>query len=831
VNIRTQKYFDAKILIVDDNIDNVALLLVMLGRTGYTNIESTTDPRAVRDLYDQNRYDLILLDINMPELDGFQVMEQLADLNVDSYLPILVITAHTDIDIRIKALESGAMDFISKPFVIAEVQNRIANILEVRALYNERKLTAERLERKVEERTLKLHTANEALIVKVEERTRMLSQEITERRQTEQSLLEAFERAASAERYLMHAIDSISEGFAIFDGQDRLVRWNKHYESMWPEVKGLIKKGVTFPELLDGFIESGIVDHTVGGREVWRDNRLTSFYECQELEAYLHDGRVLLCRDHKMPDGGRVGIRTDITKLKKHETALMESEARFRAISETSPVAIIIARTDDSVILYSNPQAGALLGIPHRELIGSQTLDIYANPADREEIKNTLKRDGHVRNHEILIKTFDNKQKWVMASLEMITFDGERAMMSGVIDITEMHESRDKLVQSAKMATLGEMASGIAHEINQPLGIIKMAAETMLLGIESGKYGTDKIEKKLSTVVDQSDRMADIINHMRSFSRKDHSVFTRFNPAGTIDSAVQLMTGQLETSGIILDQKKPPTCPEILGSPLQLEQVMLNLLSNARDSVLDKMKKGSSGEAGFHPKVNVTLKTNPRRGCVVIYISDNGVGIPEDARGKIFEPFYTTKTSGSGTGLGLSISYNIITNMDGDIQCREWKGGTLFRISFPFASPVVDQTPPGEPKEPTELSDEAIITREKIKHVLVVDDEPLAVEGISDYLMQYGYEVVTASDGAAALKIITSHPVDVLITDLRMPVMDGNELIHKIRETNKSLPIIVTTGHTIMGDDKEVLTEGATVVLRKPIRLRDIKDFLGGKAL
>jgi len=154
---------NAKILIVDDKPDNVSLLEMMLSLSGYTNVQSTTDPREVEGLYRDNDFDIILLDIRMPYMDGFQVMEMLSGNIKGDYLPILVLTAQNDMETRLKALEVGARDFVTKPFDKMEVLNRIRNMLEVRFLYNERTRQNEILEAKVHKRTIELQDRNEEL--------------------------------------------------------------------------------------------------------------------------------------------------------------------------------------------------------------------------------------------------------------------------------------------------------------------------------------------------------------------------------------------------------------------------------------------------------------------------------------------------------------------------------------------------------------------------------------------------------------------------------------------------------------------------------------------
>ena len=204
----------SRVLVVDDEVFNVELLVAILDEAGYTNVRSTTDPRQVTALHQECDFHLILLDLRMPFLDGFQVMEQLAKVTDDDYLPVLVISSLSDTETRLRALEAGAKDFVTKPFNQAEVLNRIRNMLEVRLLFDERRRRANLLEAEVNERTRELHeeiverrnaqkelaNANDRLTEALNERTDTLTQEIVERKATEKSLLLALQHAEEASR-------------------------------------------------------------------------------------------------------------------------------------------------------------------------------------------------------------------------------------------------------------------------------------------------------------------------------------------------------------------------------------------------------------------------------------------------------------------------------------------------------------------------------------------------------------------------------------------------------------------------------------------------------
>ncbi len=258
------------------------------------------------------------------------------------------------------------------------------------------------------------------------------------------------------------------------------------------------------------------------------------------------------------------------------------------------------------------------------------------------------------------------------------------------------------------------------------------------------------------------------------------------------------------------------------GHPVQLEQVVLNLLNNARDAILGAIESAGSGQSHHAPMVRISLVDDKGRKSVVISVADDGGGIPEPALGRIFDPFFTTKVEGHGTGLGLSISYSIIDAMGGSLEAQNADGGAEFRISVPAAvdgSGAVDRrSRKKERKAGTRKP------RSGLPRVLVVDDEEIITEELAEYLRRNGYDVAVAGSGLEALELHRSRPADIVITDLLMPEMDGNELIRRLRRTHPDLPIMLVTGHTTFGDEKESVAEGASVVLKKPI---DLSELLG----
>jgi len=244
-------------------------------------------------------------------------------------------------------------------------------------------------------------------------------------------------------------------------------------------------------------------------------------------------------------------------------------------------------------------------------------------------------------------------------------------------DITEWKKAEVQLIQSSKLATLGEMATGVAHELNQPLNVIRMAADNAAARIGDGELDADYLRAKLERIGAQTERAAAIIDHMRMFGRKSMDNMTPFDPRETVDGAINMVGQQLRLSDIEVVLDLPETCRRVNGHAVQMEQVLLNLLANARDAI--------AANGGTERKITVAIDDGAAD-SVVVSVQDTGGGIARDALDRVFEPFYTTKEVGKGTGLGLSVSYGIIRDMGGVIEAVNVDGGARFTITLPVAA-------------------------------------------------------------------------------------------------------------------------------------------------
>ena len=365
-----------------------------------------------------------------------------------------------------------------------------------------------------------------------------------------------------------------------------------------------------------------------------------------------------------------------------------QAEALVRKLSrvvEDSPLLVMITDVAGD-IEYVNPYFTEITGYEHEEVIGKNPRFLKSGDTSPEEYKHlweTITSGGVWRGQ------FHNKKKngelfWESACISPVKGgDGTITHFVGIKeDTTERQQARAQLIQADKLATLCEMATGIAHELNQPLTVIKMAADISIERIEEGQFDPEYVLGKFERISTQIDRAAAIIDHMRILGRRSGEQTEEIDVPKVVLSALRLTDTQLRLCNIEVETKFPERCPKVLGQMVQLEQVVLNLLGNARDAI--EANRPSPRVPG-----NITLiveDAGPQDGIKLI-VRDTGGGIPADVLPRVFEPFFTTKTTGKVTGLGLSISYGIITEMGGVIEVANADDGAEVTVSLPLADP------------------------------------------------------------------------------------------------------------------------------------------------
>ncbi|MBN2032389.1 MAG: PAS domain S-box protein [Deltaproteobacteria bacterium] len=375
---------------------------------------------------------------------------------------------------------------------------------------------------------------------------------------------------------------------------------------------------------------------------------------------------------------GAMEMSLDLTQVKFLEKEARKSEEKYRTIFNTIPNPVFVLNERSLKILDCNDCVTVVYGFHKDEILMTPFLDLF-EPHDREGLEARLRSENVIDRVRQLRR--DGKFIYVNIRISSSEFDGRRVLLVTASDITLRLMAEQHLIQAGKMATLGEMATGVAHELNQPLSVIKTASSFLRRKAAGHELISEDILRTMAEEIDNHvDRASKIINHMREFGRKSDVAKEKVQVNTVLRRAVDFFHQQLKLREIDVVEDLYDGLPEILADPNRLEQVFVNLLINARDAIEKKRER----EGRKSQLKRITLKTALKDEMVAIQVADTGIGIPAAIRDKIFEPFFTTKKVGKGTGLGLSISYGIVHDYDGSIHVESTEGeGTTFNIKFP----------------------------------------------------------------------------------------------------------------------------------------------------
>ena len=389
-------------------------------------------------------------------------------------------------------------------------------------------------------------------------------------------------------------------------------------------------------------------------------------------------------------DGAFLGYRGAGLDINERRHAVAELRKLSLAIQQ-SPVSIVIFDTE-GIVEYVNPTFTSITGISHGDAMGNPSEVLWAmiNAVDPHRgIWRNLEREDPARG-EYVAENKSGKRFWFRESITRVRELGGEVThyLSIGEDITTHKEMEIGLMQASKLTSLGEMAASLTHELNQPLNVIRTAADGTLILAEDGIEDPEFYKEQLEVISRQTTRMAEIIKHMRVYSRGDMTTATAFYPLPIVRGAVDMVANDMRLADIHVGLELPMASARVRGHPVRLEQVIVAVLNNARDAIL-ATDSGPVGEEaqGFHGKIEVALEDRAEAGEVIIIVTDTGGGIPDDVIGRIFTSFFTTKPIGKGTGLGLSVAHNIIAEMEGSIEAGNTGAGARFRIALPTYQP------------------------------------------------------------------------------------------------------------------------------------------------
>ena len=372
-------------------------------------------------------------------------------------------------------------------------------------------------------------------------------------------------------------------------------------------------------------------------------------------------------------------MNLDITHRKHLEEKLEKSEKKYYAIFNNIPNPVFVLDMDTLEILDCNESVLTVYGFAKNEIIKKSFLDMFK---EEEREKYGFKMRAYSVLNQVKQVKKDGNTVFVNIRISPSEYPGQKVFLVTTSDITKRLEAEQQLIQASKMATLGEMATGVAHELNQPLTVMKTASGFLMKKIGKKEPIPDDVLFTLAEEIDSHvDRATKIINHMRQFGRKSDMTLEKVPINMILESAFEIFSQQLKVRGIKVVWETEENLPMIMADADRLEQVFINLLINARDAIEDRCEK--EGQKACEKIITIT--THLENEMVTITIKDTGTGIPASISEKIFEPFFTTKKVGQGTGLGLSISYGIIQDCKGSIKAAPSDKGACFVIKFPIS--------------------------------------------------------------------------------------------------------------------------------------------------
>ena len=612
------------LLIVDDNLLQLKHLEIVLkkfkvnlikAKSGFDALEKTKGLELA----------LAIIDVQMPKMDGYELALKMNEER--SRGPIIFITASLVNEMQvIEGYGFGAVDYILKP-----INNRIL-LYKVNVfldLFNQKQTILES-EAQLKKTTEKLTLVNAAL-------------------------------KKSEEKYRSY-IDNAPDGVFVADETGRYIEVNEAASRITGYSRNELLKMSISDILPEESLENGLahfrkVVKTGTSKADLLFRHKTGTKRWWAIEAV------------KLAETRFLGFTKDITERKQAEQVVKVSEEKYKTMLNASPDGIFL--TDLKGIITDISEIGLeLFGTDTRDDLVGKNIFRLVPSEEKNTIREILKKtmnEGIAQNIELKIRKKNHSLFLSEISATLIQ-DPDGTPFSFMIimrDISQRKKMETKQIHADRMVNLGEMASGIAHEINQPLNIISLVMDKILFeSANTENIDIEFLKNKSDKIFENIIRIRNIIDHIRAFSRShDDYVLTAFDINSSIENAASMIAEQFKHLGINLNLQLEKQIPQISGNTYKFEQIILNLLSNAKDALLEKKSKVKE-----YFDMIIGIRSYQEKQCIIVEVTDNGIGITAEDINNIMLPFYTTKDAGKGTGLGLSICYQIIKDMNGTLE-------------------------------------------------------------------------------------------------------------------------------------------------------------------
>jgi two-component system cell cycle sensor histidine kinase/response regulator CckA len=803
----------ATILIVDDHPVNREFLGTVLGYGGHRLLQAA-DGAAALVLAHAERPDLIIADLLMPTMDGYELVRQLRANAAVAQIPVVFCTAHyLEHEARTLAQQCGVSHILTKPCEPEEVL-RVVNLMlghpppaaapAAPAVFDRDHLRL--LTDKLAENVQALRQTNEQLSALVEFSLQLASEHHPDR------LLEALchtARELTGARYAV--VGMLGEDKQMLQrlftsGMD--TKTAAHFDAPWsrqgllgtllvqprtcrraalpgdplavglpsyhPPVHSLLAAPIASPARVYGWL---CLTNKLGTEEFSAaDEQLTGILAALVGRIYESARLYIDAQSHALE------LEEEIAERRRTEAALQEREWQLRALFDSTMNAITI--TDDAgVYLEANPAACVLLGLAKEQLLGRRFTDFATPDAALDEVWQLFRDQGQLRT-EFRLQCPDGMVRDVECQAVAHFIPGRHLLMQR--DVTEHKRLEAQLLQAQKIDAIGRLAGGVAHDFNNMLTIIKGYGELLLENMppqEPQRRAMEEINKA-------ADRSATLTQQLLAFSRKQtlQPVILNLN---TVVAEVSNMLRRLVGEDIALLTRLEPALGLVKVDPGQIEQIIINLAVNARAAM---PAGGMLSIETTNVEVEETyLRLHPEvspGAYVRLIVSDTGHGMDNHVKAHLFEPFFTTKAPGQGTGLGLASVYGMVTQSGGHIAVYSEPGqGATFMIYLPRVADTVVATPPPAP---------AAERRQGTETILLVEDDAAVRELLRHVLETNGYTVLEASQGEEAIALYEHYKgvIHLLVTDVVMPGMSGPQLAERLVAARPGMKVLCLSGYT-----------------------------------
>jgi two-component system NtrC family sensor kinase len=536
-----------------------------------------------------------------------------------------------------------------------------------------------------------------------------------------------------------------------------------------------------------------------------------------EIDYRRKDGKIITCLETAVAikdENGKIieyqGTILDISQRKKLQQELKKSEEKYHTIFDNVPVSIFLIDANGKVVDVNRYHVDVIMKnlMSKEEYVDRHILDFdfLKGTMMGEKFTELLKGKHFYIREAYFPDSYRGGPKCYNIQGTPLLANGR---VTGAIvllaDVTDLKKLQRELMQSEKLSALGEMISGVAHELNNPL--------TSVLGYSQlfQQYDVSQdLKEDLNKIRSEAERCHRIVQSLLSFARrhKPGKIYTGIN--GVIENALELMAYELKVNNIEVIKELDMNLPFTMVDPYQLQQVLLNLINNAYHAMITDKGKGK-----------LVVKSTQNQQKIEISLNDNGPGISLENLPKIFDPFFSTKESGEGTGLGLSLSYGIIKEHQGEILVESELGkGSTFIIKLP----IIDYPVKKDTEKPP-----AIVKKKPVgARVLVVEDEEILRSLILRLLQREGYKVSSAENGLKALEMIDQNNYNAIISDIKMPRLSGKEFYKRLKKQQPELAnrVIFLTGDVLNANTNQFLLQLEDRYLTKPFNNEHLLNLI-----